>query len=139
MEHLASDVTNIKESLYKMGRYIKGKSINSNNANDVKDLEGIGKAVWEFLPAVYDSHWDSLYADDSKISFRNKVKFKFNLQIPKVPVNSKGKETIKPTYVSPLPPPIMAKTPKEVNEISKFFKKNKNPQKKSYTQALFKP
>ena len=139
MEHLVSDVKNIKDSLRRMGRYIKGKSIIDNNANSIKDLDSVGKAVWEFLSAVYDSHWDSLYVDNSKISFRNKVKSKFNLQAPKALVNNKGKETVKPTYISPLPPPILAKTPKEVNEISKFFKKNDNPQKKLYAQASSKP
>ena len=73
------------------------------------------------------------------MSFRNKVKSKFNPQASKTPVNNKGKETVKPTYVSPLSPPILAKTPKEVNEISKYFKKNNNPQKKSYAQASSKP
>ena len=67
-----------------------------------------------------------------KTLFRNKVKFKFNPQVPKAPVNNKGKEIVKPTYISPLPPPTPAKMPKEVNEISKFFKKNDNPQKKLY-------
>ena len=43
------------------------------------------------------------------------------------------KNTVKPTYVSPLPPPILAKISKEVNKISKFFKKNDKLQKKSYT------
>jgi len=132
MERLASDVKNIKDSLYRIGRYIKGKSIIDSNANGIKDLDSVGKVVWKFLSAVYDSHWDSLYMDSSKMSFRNKVKSKFNLQVLKAPVNSKGKETIKLTYISPLPPPISAKMLKEVNEISKFFKKNNNPQKKSY-------
>ena len=44
MEHLASDVKNIKESLCRMENYIKDKSINSN-PNDVKDLNSMGKAV----------------------------------------------------------------------------------------------
>ena len=78
MEHLASDITNIKESLHRIRSYIIGKSINGNNTNDIKDLEDVDKAVWEFLSVVYDSHWDSFYVDDSKMSFRNKVKFKFN-------------------------------------------------------------
>jgi len=78
IEHLALDVTNIKESLHRMERYIKGKSINSSNANNIKDLKGIGKAVWEFFSVVYNSQWDNLYVDDSKILFRNKVKSKFN-------------------------------------------------------------
>jgi len=39
-------------------------------------------------------------------------------------------------FISPVPPPIPAKTPKEVNKISKYFKKNPSPhQKKSYTNA----
>jgi len=45
MEHLASDIINIKKFLYRMGRYIKGKFINGNNVNNIKDLEGVGKAV----------------------------------------------------------------------------------------------
>jgi len=48
----------------------------------------------------------------------------------------KGKETVKPTFVSALPPPILAKSQKEVNEISKFFKKtNSSTLTKSYAQA----
>jgi len=53
-----------------------------------------------------------------------------------VPVNIKGKEFVKPTYISPLLPLILVKLPKEVNEISKYFKKNpSSTQKKSYTQV----
>jgi len=69
------------------------------------------------------------------MSFRNKVKSKFNPQVPKTPASNKGKETVKPTYISPLPPPIPAKTPKEVNEVSKYFMKVDAPQKKSYVQV----
>ena len=51
--------------------------------------------------------------------------------------NSKGKNKINSPYVSMLPPSIPAKSPKEVHEISKFFKKNHPPNvnKKSYTQV----
>jgi len=133
MEYLASDIKNIKDSLHRMGRYIKDKSIIDSNINS------IGKVVWEFLSAVYDSHWDSSYMNDSKTSFRNKIKSKFNPQTPKALVNNKSKETVKPIYISPLPPPIPAKISKEVNEISKFFKKSDNFQKKSYAQASSKP
>jgi len=70
------------------------------------------------------------------MSFRNKIKSKLSPQIIKVPVNIKEKESVKPTYISPLLPPILAKLPKEVNEISKYFKKNPLlVQKKSYTQV----
>ena len=39
MEHLASDIKNIKDSLWRMGKYIRGKEVN-NNPNSCKDLEG---------------------------------------------------------------------------------------------------
>ena len=41
----------------------------------------------------------------------------------------------KTLYISPLPPPIPAKTAKEINEILKYFKKNSfTTTKKSYVQ-----
>ena len=131
IEHLASDALNIKESLTRMRKYIAGKSIDNNKANDAKDLNGMGKAIWEFISAVYDSYWDALYADDNNTTFRNKVKSKFspqarNIQIP----SNKGKEVVKPTFVSAILPPIPAKSPKEVKEIEK------PTMNKSYAQAL---
>ena len=62
--------------------------------------------------------------DDSKTSFRNKVKSKFSSQIVKAPINVKGKESIKPTYISSLLPPIPVKSSKKVNKIFKYFKTN---------------
>ena len=48
----------------------------------------------------------------------------------------KGKETVKPTFISTLLPPIPAKSQKEVNEISKFFKKtNSSTLTKFYAQV----
>ena len=58
------------------------------------------------------------------MSFRNKVKSKFSPQIIKTLVNVKDKEVAKSTYVFSLLFPILAKSPKEVNEIFKCFKKN---------------
>ena len=48
----------------------------------------------------------------------------------------KDKDVDKLAAVSVLPPPILAKSPKEVVKISKFFKKNlDNKGEKSYAQA----
>lgn len=44
MEHLASNIKNIKESLQRMGKYIKAKSVNAN-PNNIKDLDSIGKEI----------------------------------------------------------------------------------------------
>jgi len=117
-----------------MGKYIRGKSID-NDPNNIKDLKGVGKAVWEFLSFIYDSHWDGLYVDNTNTTFRNKVSSKFTPRVSKNSNNNnKGKETVKPTFIFPIPPPILAKTQKEVNKLLKYF--NTNPQqKKSYANA----
>ena len=39
-----------------MQRYILGKAIDGNKANDIKDLKEVGKAAWGFILALYDSH-----------------------------------------------------------------------------------
>jgi len=44
IEHLVSDIKNIKDSLRRMEKYIQGKLIDSNS-NNIKDLESVGKVV----------------------------------------------------------------------------------------------
>jgi len=83
MEHLVLDVLNIKESLLRMRKYISGKSINGDKANEVEDLKGMDKAMWEFISTIYKSHWNSLFVDDNKMTFRNKVRSKFIPQVMK--------------------------------------------------------
>ena len=136
MEHLTSDVKHIKVFLSRMWKYILEKSIESNKANDLQDLKGVGKVAWEFLLAIYKTYWDSLSVDNSNTSFRNKVKSKFNPQANKLQTTNKVKKIAKPTFISALSPSILAKSHKEVNELSKYFKINKKQgQKKSYAQA----
>ena len=45
IEHLVSDIKNIKGSLHRMQKYILGKVIDSDKANDIKDLKSIGKVA----------------------------------------------------------------------------------------------
>ena len=93
--------------------------------NNVPGLKEIGKAAWNFISAVYKSSLDSLITDKDNCSFQQKVKLKFSPNIQETKNKSKNNENInKPASFIKLLPPILAKTPKEVNEISKFFKKN---------------
>ena len=50
--------------------YIDNKSINTNKANDIEDLKGIGEAAWNLVISIYSSGRDSLHADSNKNSFR---------------------------------------------------------------------
>ena len=45
MEHMPSDMLNFKESLSRMCKYMLGKAIESDDANDVEDLNSMGKAL----------------------------------------------------------------------------------------------
>ena len=56
MEHLISDIKNIKDSLSRMYKYILGKSINNDKANNIKNLKGVSKVAWEFISAIYKAH-----------------------------------------------------------------------------------
>jgi len=93
IEHLASDTLNIKELLIRMKKYITGKSIKGLKANNIKDLMGMGKALWEFINAVYESQWNALYVDNNT-SFRSKVKKKFNPQIKRLHLLAKKRRSL---------------------------------------------
>jgi len=78
MEHLGSDIKNIKKSLSKMEKYILRKGIDSSKVNNIKDFKDLGKTVWEFITALYTSQWNNLIVDGTNRSFRNNVKSKFS-------------------------------------------------------------
>ena len=136
MKHIAFDVLSIKNSLLRIKKYISGKSINGDKGNNFKNLSGMGKSIWEFISLVYELHLDVLFVDENNTTLRSKVKLKFAPQVKISQTLNKGKDMPKPIFVSSISPPILAKSSKEVKEISKFFKKIKKPTtKKSYVQA----
>jgi len=141
IEHIALDAKNIKDSLNFIARYITNKQVDSSKLNDLEDFNGISKAIWNFISSVYQSNWDSLYADKQSNLLRRKIATKFT---PRVNLSSgkNNKETNKHTSVNidRIPLPIPAKSQKEVNVISKYFKNNKkatDPNKSAmlYAQA----
>jgi len=117
MEYLSSNIKIIKESLSRMEKFILNKSIDGNKANDIKDFESLGKVAWEFISALYLSQWDSLLVDGTNHSFKNNVKSKFSPQAVKEATKAKESNISHSSYISTLPPPILAKSAKEVNEI----------------------
>jgi len=140
MKHLGSDIKNIKESLSRMEKYILSKGIDSSKANNIKDFEGLGKAAWRFITALYTSQWDNLSVDSTNRFFRNNIKLKFSPQVVKEATKSKNSNILHFLYVSFFSSPIPAKSAKKINEVSKYFKKQQptNYRQKSYTQVLAK-
>jgi len=132
-----------------MVKYIINKKVNLKTANDLKDFDGIGDTVWNFISSVYQSGWDSLYTDNKLKTLREKISSKFTPKIVLSPTQKSNKSVPKPTPASidKVPPllPLPAKMAKEVNVILKYFqnKKSLNDNKskedlkttKSYAQA----
>jgi len=111
-----------------MTEYIKNKSIENNKKNNVTDLKEIGEAAWNFIASLYESGWDSLIADKDNHTLKQKVVAKFTSRLYKVKKKLSNKEPVdKPTSFFRIPPFIPEKTPKEVNKISQYFKKNSQP------------
>jgi len=128
IEHFASDAKNIKVSLNFLAKYIQGKQVNGNKANDLDDFDGMGDAIWNFISSVYASKWNALFTDQKTNNLRSKIASKFTPRTP--PSNGKSKkDTPKSTPISinkalPLPP-LPAKSKKEINTISKYFHSKK--------------
>ena len=149
IKQIALDTKSIKDLLNFIAKYISNKKVNSGKTNDLKDFNGMGDSIWNFISAVYQANWDSLSTDNNSKSLREKISSKFTPRI--VPTTSKNnKEQAKPAPVTinknPPLSPLPAKSKKEVNDISKYFQskkpfaesKNKdsnNSPARSYTQA----
>ena len=139
IKYLASDIKNIKDSLKFMTKYITNKKIDSSKTNDLEDFKGAEEAVWNFISSVYKANWDVLFMDNKSTLLKRKIASKFTPRMQSTPQRA-NKKNKGPSLASieRLPPLILAKSPKEVNEISKFFKSNKidnlaSNKTKSYT------
>ena len=93
VEYLSANSKNIKESLNCLAKYIGNKSIDTNKANNIEDLKGIGKVAWNLVVSIYSSEWDSLYASSNKNSFRQNILFKCTPKTKPMNNGNKGNKT----------------------------------------------
>jgi len=125
IEHITSDTKCIKDLLNFMAKYISNKKVNPKNANDLKDFDGIGDSVWNFISTVYQASWDSFLTDKKSKFLREKIVSKFSPRITLTNAQKNIKDLPKSVSISfdkvPLPLPLLAKSVKEVNVISKYF------------------
>jgi len=86
-------------------------------------LQGISKATWKIVSAFYNAGWDSLVTDIHNNILRQKISLYYTPKTNLVKNSKpKGKDINKLASIERLPPPILTKTPKEINKISEFFK-----------------
>ena len=118
------DAKNIKVTLNFLTKYIKNKQVNGSIVNELNNFDSMGDTIWNLISSVYEAKWDSLYTDQKSNTLRAKISSKFTLRT--APSNNGNRKNIaNPVPVTinkvPLPPPLLAKTRKEVNIISKYF------------------
>jgi len=100
------------------------KQINSGKINELNDFDGMGDAIWNFISSVYEAKWDALYTDQKSNTLRSKISSKFTPRTnPSNNGNKKDIAKLVPVTINKVLPllPLLAKTKKEVNVISKYF------------------
>ena len=123
IKYLTSDTKNIRNLLNCIAKYIGNKQINPKRSNNMEDLKGVGEAIWNLISSVYQPSWDSLHADNSSNSLRQKFILKFTLKVkPIMNGNNTNKNKMVSISIKKLSLPIPTKSSKEVKEISKFSK-----------------
>ena len=107
-----------------MAKYIQNKQVSGGKVNNLNDFDSMGNVIWNFISAVYEARWDVLYTDQKSNMLRAKISSKFIPRIPLTNGNNK-KEVPKsvPVTINKAPPlpPLLAKSKKEINIISKYF------------------
>ena len=53
IEHFASDLKSIKDSLNFISKYITNKQVNGKEVNNLKNFNGMGDTIWNFILSVY--------------------------------------------------------------------------------------
>ena len=60
-----------------MKKYILNKKVKKYKANDVKDLNNIGKAAWSFILFLYKVGWNKLSMNSNNYFFKCEMKMQF--------------------------------------------------------------
>ena len=109
-----------------LAKYIRNKQVIYGEVNDLENFDGIGDAIWNFLSSVYEAKWNALYTDHKSNTLRTKISSNFT-QRTISPNNGNKKDIPKSVLVTInkvlLLLPLPAKSKKEINTISKYFKK----------------
>jgi len=59
---LQNNVNNMAMSLLHMATFLNQRKLDNQDGNDSQQLSSFGDTTWQFISAIYESSWDSLYA-----------------------------------------------------------------------------
>jgi len=112
-EFLQSDVRNMACSLQCMACFLKQRSLEGRDGNNIPQLELFGESAWDFISAIFESGWDQLHSSENT-SIRDNVSAHFgNIQAERDTTHPKA------PIIRKTPPPIPPRPSKEQMERSK--------------------
>jgi len=114
---LQSDVRNMACSLQRMACFLKQRSLEGRNNNNIPQLELFGKSAWVFISTIFESGWDQLHSSKNTTIRDNISTYVRNMQTHNrtaenntYPKTATTKKTL---------PPILPRLSKEQMENSK--------------------
>ena len=95
--------------------------------------------AWEFILSIYNLDWDALTINENNRTIRQNIVSKFSPKINSIKSIKRAEQSKeKQVKVVKIPPPILARLPKEVLEKSKFFnKRGKKANKSEKLKTLY--
>jgi len=134
-EFLQSDVRNMACSLQRMACFLKQRSLEGRNGNNIPQLELFGESAWDFTCAIFESGWDQLYSSGDT-SIRDNVNIRFgNLKNYGSMARNDPTPTPKELISRKIPPPVPPRPTKKQLEKSKKRQESYTSGKKSSPQS----
>ena len=128
-EFLQSDVRNMACSLQRMACFLKQRSLEGCDGNNIPQLELFGESAWDFISAIFESGWDQLHSSENT-SIRDNISTHFgNIQIR----DEAEKNTAYPktSIIRKIPPPIPPRPSKNKWRVRRNTRKHARPRVKA--------
>jgi len=133
-EFLQSDVRNMACSLQRMACFLKQRSLEGRDGNNIPQLALFGESAWEFISTIFESGWDQLHSSKNTTIRDNISTHVGNMQNRNRTVENNAHP--KTAMVRKTPPPIPPRPSKEQIENSKKHQEACSTKGKSSTHPL---
>jgi len=128
-EFLQSDVRNMACSLQCMACFLKQRSLEGRDGNNIPQLALFSESAWEFISAIFESGWDQLHSSTNTTIRYNISTYVGNMQTrDRTPEDNAYPKT---TTIRKTPPPIPPRPSKEQMETSKKCQEARSTRGKS--------
>jgi len=126
---LQNDVRNMACSLQRMACFLKQRSLEGRDGNNIPQLELFGESTWEFISTIFESGWDQLHSSKNTTIHDNISTHVGNMQT--CDRTAENNTYPKTATKRKTPPPIPPRPSKEQMENSKKHQEARSTKGKS--------